>query len=228
MAPKVHVPSLQVGSHSISPSSTAKCIGVVIDSHISMDAHISSVCRAAYFQLRNISQLRRYLEHDTLECVVHSFVTSKLDYCNSLFCGLPVSQINKLQAIQNTAARILTNTRKYDSITPVLHSLHWLPVQQRIKFKTLTIVYKTLNNLAPSYLCDLIEPYVPSRNLRSSHQNVLKVPFTNSSLVISRAFSVNGPRLWNELPGDVRSATSLDSFKAKLKTHLFSEFFNAN
>jgi hypothetical protein len=226
MASKVHVPSISVGNHDIIPSFSAKCIGVTVDSHISMEAHISSVCRSAYFQLRNIGQLKRYLDHESLECVVHAFVTTKLDYCNSLFCGIPSKQIGRLQAIQNTAARILTSTRKYDSITPVLYSLHWLPVEQRIKFKTLIIIYKTLNGMAPSYLSDLIVPYTPSRTLRSSHENMLYIPFTNSNLVKTRAFSVNGPTLWNKLPSHIRSALSLNCFKTKLKTYLFAEHFN--
>ena len=190
MARKVVVPSLQIGNEIICPTPSAKCIGVIIDSHVSMETHISSVCKAAYFHLRNISQLKRYLDQESLECVVHAFITTKLDYANSLLCGLPSAQISRLQAIQNTAARLLTGTRKHDHITPVLHSLHWLPVHQRIKFKTLVQVYKVVNNLAPRYLCDLLTPYAPSRNLRSSQQNLLKVPFTNSNLVKTRAFSI--------------------------------------
>ena len=225
MSKKLHVPSLQVSNHSINLTSSAKCIGVVMDSYISMEAHISSVCRTAYHQLRNISQLKRYLDSESLECMVHAFVTTKLDYCNSLFAGLPSSQINRLQSVQNTAARILTNTHKYDNITPVLHSLHWLPIYQRIKFKTLVIIYKTLNNLAPRYLEDLIDPYTPSRTLRSSHQSYIRVPFTNSNLVKNCAFSVNGPASWNTLPEDIRFAETITIFKSKLKTYLFKEHF---
>ena len=226
LAKKVCSPSLQIGSHTIAPSSTAKCLGVTVDSYFAMDAHISSICRAAYFQLRNIGHLKRYLDKKSLECVVHAFITTQLDYCNSLLCGLPTSQIRRLQAIQNTAARILTGTKKFDSITPVLRALHWLPVHQRMQFKTLTLVFKALNDMAPTYLQELIVPYSPSRALRSTNQKLLQIPKTQSNLVKSRAFSFNGPILWNALPLSIRTASSLDSFKSQLKTHLFNQYFN--
>lgn len=196
-----------------------------MDSNLTMNAHISSICRSSYYHLRNIGYLKRYLDQDSLECIVHAFITSKLDYCNVLFNGLPSAQINRLQSIQNTAARILTGSRKFDHVTPVLHSLHWLPVQQRIKFKALVIIYKTVNGISPCYLQELLQPYVPTRDLRSQNDNLLNVPFTNSNLIMTRAFSFYGPRLWNELPHDIKSSSSLNVFKRKLKTHLFIEYY---
>jgi hypothetical protein len=219
-------PSLSVGSHTITPSATAKGLGVTMDSQASMEAHISSVCKRAYIHLKNISQLRRYLDTESLECIVHAFITTMLDYCNSLLCGVPSVQLNRLQSIQNTAARIISGTAKYDHITPVMHALHWLPVQERVKFKTLVFVYKALNNMAPQYLQELLSRHSPPRQLRSSDQNLLTVPHTRSSLVQNRAFSVAGPRLWNELPCAIRSSPSLTVFKSKLKTHLFSQYYS--
>ena len=134
--------------------------------------------------------------------------------------------MKRLQAVQNTAARIISGTRKYDSITPVLRALHWLPVHQRVIFKTFVLVFKALNNLAPCYIQELLCPYVPSRSLRSCDQNYLKTTFTRSNTVQSRAFSVAAPRLWNNLPNNIRTAPSLNVFKTKLKTYLFNEFFN--
>ena len=224
MAHKIQAPSLQIGGNTITP--TAKSLGVTMDSPASMEAHISSICKSAYLHLRNIGQLRRYLDKESLECIVHAFVTTKLDYCNSLLCGLPSTQISRLQAIQNTAARILTGTRKHDSITPVLRALHWLPVQQRIEFKTAVLVDKAFNNMDPCYIQELLCPYTPCRNLRSSDQNLLNVPFTTSTVIQTRVFSVAGPRLWNELPAAIRCAPSLIVFKSKPKTHLFTQHFN--
>ena len=100
MSRKLHVPLLQIDNTGIISTSSAKCLGVIIDSHVSLETHISSVCRAAYRQLRNISHLRKYMDHDSLECVIHAFITSKLDYGNSLLCGLPTKQICRLQSIQ--------------------------------------------------------------------------------------------------------------------------------
>ncbi len=226
LAKKVSPLSLHVGDHTIIPSPAAKGLGVTLDSHLSMEAHITTLCRKAFFHLKNISQIRRFLDKASLECVVHAFITSMLDYSNSLLCGIPSTQITRLQYIQNTAARIISGTSKYDHITPVMHSLHWLPVEQRIKFKTLIFIFKALHNMAPIYLQELIIPYAPSRTLRSlSDENLLKVPHTRSTLVKSRAFSVAGPQLWNDLPCDIRSSSSLTVFKSKLKTYLFSQYY---
>ena len=102
------------------------------------------------------------------ETLIHAFVTSKLDYCNSLLSGLSQNQIQRLQYVQNSAARLLTGTRKYNSITPILRELHWLPVAERIHFKILLLTFKSLNGMAPFYLNELLSPYIPSRTLRSS------------------------------------------------------------
>jgi len=153
---------------------------------------------------------------------VHAFITTRVDYCNSLYYGISKTQTARLQLVQNAAARFLTNCRKSDHITPILRSLHWLPVNFRIEFKILLFVYKARCNQAPSYLTELLQSYTPSRSLRSGEQNLLQVPHCRLKRRGDRAFSVVGPRLWNNLPIDVRIAPSVISFKSLLKTHLFS------
>ncbi len=86
------------------------------------------------------------------EKLVHAFMTFRLDYCNALLGGCPASSINKLQIVQNAAARVLTRSRKYDHITPILH---WLPIKFRISYKILLLAYKAINDLAPAYCCEL-------------------------------------------------------------------------
>ena len=109
---------------------------------------------------------------------------------------------------------IITGHGRCEHITPVLKALHWLPVQQRIKFKTLVLVYKAVNNLAPVYLQELLHPHVPCRGLRSSEMNLLVVPFTRSSVIQQCVFSAAGPRLWNSLPLSLRSAPILSVFQS--------------
>ncbi len=106
------------------PSSTVKNLGVILDRNLSFENHISHVTKTAFFHLRNIAKLQNMLTVSDAEKLVHAFMTSRLDYCNALLGGCPASSINKLQIVQNVAARVLTRSRKYDHITPILQSLH--------------------------------------------------------------------------------------------------------
>ncbi|KAL0154148.1 hypothetical protein M9458_050607 [Cirrhinus mrigala] len=157
--------------------------------------------------------------------LVHAFMTSRLDYCNALLGGCSASSINKLQIVQNAAARVLTRSRKYDHITPILKSLHWLPIGFCISYKILLLIYKALNGLAPAYLTSLLPRYNPSRSLRSQNSGLLVVPRIAKSTKGGRAFSHLAPKLWNSLPDNVRGSDTLSLFKSRLKTHLFSQAF---
>ncbi len=178
----------------------------------------------SYFQCyKNIAKLRNMLPVSDEEKLVHAFMTSRLDYCNALLGGCPASSINKLQIVQNAAARVLTRSRKYDHITPILQSLHWLPIKFRISYKILLLTYKSLNGLAPAYLNSLLSRYNPTRSLRSQNSGLLVVPRIAKSTKGGRAFSYLAPKLWNSLPDNVRGCSGL--FKSRLKTHLFSQAF---
>ena len=189
-----------------------------------MESHISNVVRAASFHLRNISKIRKYLTLSSTEQLIHSFVTSRLDMCNSLLYGLPKKQIHRLQLLQNTAARIVTMSKKSNHITPILKNLHWLPVSHRINYKILLIVFKSLNGCAPSYVQDLLKLYVPLRNLRSGDKFLLREPKSYHSWG-DRSFRVAAPRLWNQLPLQIRLSSSVEIFKTKLKSHLMCDAF---
>lgn len=223
-----HLPNtfnICVGSDQIPACGSARNIGVIFDQHMAMDKQISKTCQATYFQLRSVGKIRRYLTTDAAKLLIHSLVMSRLDYGNSLLFGLPNVQLNRLQRIQNCAARIISRTKRHEHITPTLEKLHWLPVHQRIKYKILLLTHKALNNLAPLYLTELLEEYQPPRTLRSSQQKLLKVQKYRTKTFGARSFRCAAPLLWNELPLSLRRITALPAFITALKTHLFREAF---
>lgn len=202
-------------------SSKASNIGVLFDESLSMAPQVTAICKSAFYHLRKISLIRKYLTVDAAQLLVQALVTSKLDYCNSLLYGSPKYLIKQLQRVQNAAARVVTVSPKFCHITPVLKNLHWLPIDLRIEFKILTITYKALHDLAPAYIKNLLKNYYPPRDLRSSKKNLLVVPAFRTNCYGRRAFSVIAPLLWNSLPQHIRDAGSLDIFKRRLKTALF-------
>ena len=103
---------------------------------------VASVARSAFCQLRLVAQLHPYLDGDNLVSVVHALVTSKLDYCNALYVGLPLKTVRKLQLVQNAAARLITGTSRFEHMKPILARLHWLPICFRAQFKVLVLTYK--------------------------------------------------------------------------------------
>ncbi len=170
-----------------------------------------------------ISKLRPMLSKSNAEMLIHAFMTSRLDYCNALLGGCSARLINSnLQIVQNAAARVLTRTRKYDHISPVLSTLHWLHIKHRIDFKILLITYKALNGLAPQYLSELLSHYSSSHPLRSQNSGHLIIPRISKSTAGGRSFSYLAPKLWNNLPNTVREADTLCQFKSRLKTHLLN------
>ena len=218
--------SLRVGQDTITPSDKVKNLGVIFDSQLSFKHHINNITRKSYYHLTRIRQIKKYITPKISESLIHSLVSSNLDYCNSLLYNTPNLRLKKLQQVQNCSARILTGTPKFSHITPVLRNLHWLPVRHRIEYKLLLQTYKILNCKFPEYLQNLISRNRPARHLRSINQDRLYVPKTKTILIGSRSFSFSSPTLWNSLPEDLKSQPSINSFKNKLKTFLFKKAFD--
>ena len=224
--PSDSISHLRVGTAIIEPVNEVRDLGITLDSTLTLRTHINNICRSGSLSLHELSKIRKFLSRKDTERVVHAFISSKLDYCNGLFYGLPSSEIQKLQRLQNAAARLITRTKKSDHITPVLINPHWLPIEHRVIFKLLLYTYKALHGLAPDYLASLLTFYKPVRTLRSSRSNNLSVPRSRTSTYGDRTFACVSPRLWNQLPDFIRYSETLDSFKTRLKTHLFKIAFN--
>ena len=212
----------------ISISDKVMILGVILDKHMTFDDQIDHVCKSSINHLRNLFRIRRYLDVNAASTVIHAFITTRLDYCNHLYIELPKYKVEKLQKIQNIAARYVTGARKYDHITPILVQLHWLPVSYRIVFKHLLFVYKSLNGLCPQYLTNLLEHRKSARSLRSNSQDLLVQPSCKTKTYGDRAFSVCAPKIWNSVPLEIRHSSTVLLFKKKLKTFLFTKFIESN
>ena len=183
---------ISVGDAVISPVLSARNLGPYFDSNMTLVPFINNTCKSTFSQLYNIRRIRKYLTMDTSKTLVHAMITSRIDYCNSLLCGLPDNSLNKLQRVQNAAARLITGTAKFSHITPVLRSLHWLPIKQRVQFKILILIFKAINGLAPNYISNLVNILCPSKYLLRRNNEILLEPYNNKTkkTLGDRAFAV--------------------------------------
>ena len=186
---------------------------------------MNSICRNASLSLYQIGKIRNLLNNHTTEILVHSFVTSLLDSYNCLLINLPNKDIAKLQRIQNSAARLVSKLPRQEHITPTLQELHWLPVSQRIQYKVIILTFKALHQLCPSYISELVTPYIPTRSLRSASQHLIEPTKDRTKSYRSRRFSSAASHLWNSLPTTFRTITDLTFFQSQLKTYLFKKRF---
>ncbi len=212
--------TIQLGSSTITPSSSVRNLGVIFDDQLTFKDHIAKTARSCRFALHNIRKIRPFLTEHAAQLLVQALFISRLDYCNALLAGLPSNTIKPLQMIQNVAGGLVFNEPKRAHFTPLFISLHMLQFAARIKFKTLMLAYRTTTGSAPSYFHSLLQIYIPSRNLRSAGKRRLVVPSQRGSKSLSRTFSFTIPGWWNELPTPIRNAGSLSTFKQQLKTPL--------
>ena len=185
------------------------------------------MCKNAYFNIRNISKLRKNLDKETVKTAVNALVTPHLDYGNALLYGIKSYLLDKLQVAQNSAVRLIEKLKKYDHVSSSRQQLHWLPIQARIHFKLLMTTWKAIKKQAPKYIQQLIKVrQQQNHNLRSNNKVMLESPSPlNKNKHEERAFSFAAPILWNPLPEYVKNAATLFSFKKNLKTHLFQKFY---
>ena len=221
----VDVSEIKVGNDIVKFTESAKNLGVYFDEDLSMDTHFVNISKAVYLEIRRLKQMSKFVSESSLKTLAASFILSRFDYCNALFKNLKKSQLDKLQKLQNFAARVILGKSLYDHITPCLVQLHWLPIKFRVDYKIGLLVFKCLNGLAPPYLSEMIEIYTPSRNLRSSNLFLLKTKVTKYKTLGDRSFSYTAPTVWNSLPLELRQEKSISIFKKKLKTFYFKLAF---
>ena len=190
---------------------------------------VIKICQTAYFELKRISLIRGFLTEDAAKTLVTSCILSRLDYCNYLLMGTPHSVIQPLQTIQNFAARLVLLAPRHHHSRPRLEKLRWLPISERIKYKVACMCFSPISGSGPAYISELLHVYIPSRTLRSSSDTrMLQVQQYKRKTHDFRTFSCFGLHIWNSLAQDFKHCSALSSFKAKLKTFLFSQYFHPN
>ena len=197
-------------------SSEVKNVGVWLDKHLNLDKHVNHIVSHCYKLLKDIGRIRNILSKKHTETLVHAVISSRLDYCNSLYFNMSKSNLYKLQKVQNAAARLVAQKNKRQSASQMLKELHWLQVESRVIFKILLIVYKCVigncsNNLIINY---------KMHNCRPNDYLMLVTPSCKTKHG-KRTFDFVGSRLWNALPLHVRIESSIEQFKKQVKTILF-------
>ena len=176
---KVSVSSISLPSNiTVNVSSSARNLGFVFDSHLSHHEQISALTKACFFHIRDLRRIRTSLNSTTAALIATSLIHSKLDYCNSLYLNLPACELDRLQHIQNALARAVFRTHDPSHVTPLLHSLHWLKIRERIIYEVLLTTYSTLQTSRPTYLSHLLTVQSP-RITRSSDLITLSRPSFN-------------------------------------------------
>jgi len=218
--------SILLDGVNIELSDEVTLLGIVVDREVTFATHIKRLAARCFYRLRQLRTIRRTLTLDAAKTLVHASITSRLDYCNSVLTGVAGIHLKRLQLVLNAAARFVVRKRKFDHITATMRDdLHWLPIAERIDYKTCLFIYKCLHQLAPGYLDQLCIPVASIEGrqmLRSATHDELNIPATKTKTYGPRSFAVAGPTLWKSLGSDVRSRLlTTTEFRNALKTALF-------
>ena len=209
-----------IGDQCIRYSDAVKNVGVWLDECLNMNKHVNKIVSHCYKLLKDIGRIRIVLSRKHTEMLVHAVISSRLDYCNSLFFNMNKSNMYKLQKVQNAAARLVTRTRKRDSVSGVIKELHWLKVESRIIFKLLLIVHKCVWGLCSANISN--KSKYKKHNCRPNDYLLLETRKVQTKYG-KRTFEYAGPRLWNALPLEVRTEEKRECFKKRIKTMLFKD-----
>ena len=207
----------------LEPSEFVKDLGVILDKNLTFNEHIIKTVSSCVSALGQISRVKHAFRKDTLITIINSLVFSKLYYCSSVWANTTDTNIKKLQGIQNFAARIVCNIRKYDHVTPALKSLKWIPVKSNLYLRDSVMAYKCMTGLAPNYLCNqfISRGSISGRVTRNSQQ--LNIPLCKTATG-QKSFYYRIVSLWNAICPKIKLSPSVSSFKRNLKSYLLKQF----
>ena len=209
--------SVYFSASQITQSLKVRDLWVTFDQFLNFDDHITAICRSTYFHIRKIKNI---LSYNACSTIIHTLISCRLDYCNSLLYNVHTHKTDRLQRLQNQCARILTKSPRREHITQVLKSLPWFKIQDRITYKILKLTYISSYNIAPIYLCELISRRESSVNtwLGADHHQLIMPPFSKdcSNTFLERSFIYAAPCEWNKLSECIRTST-FNSFRKSVK-----------
>ena len=220
----------------ISPVSSVRNLGVILDKHLTFHEHITKTSQACFFHIRDLRRIRPYLSCETAATIGAGDVQSKLDYCNSLFLNLPGCEIDRLQFAQNSLARAIFCSSKYSHVTPILKSLHWLKIKERIIYKTASLTYKSITIPGQTCMSHLIKVMQLAITRSSKLITLVRSSLPSRSKLSNRSFQHAAPQIWNSLPSNLQKSSfeshqpllSYEQFHRQLKTYLFHLSFTSS
>ena len=207
---------------SLKPVDSAKDLGVTLDRHLNYDKHVSLLVSSCMNKLCQINRAKNSFDTKTLSEVISSLIISKMVYCSSVWSNTSASNVKKVQSIQNFACKIITKSRKYDHVTPLLRELNWLPVDKLLYFRDASLTYKCVNNLAPDYLCNKLIKRSSIHDRRTRTHDSLQIPLFKTAAG-QRSFTYRAVHIWNNLDKNLKDCSSLKIFKVALKKYLLAK-----
>ena len=214
--------SVSFMGRTLTPVDLARDLGVILDTHLTYDSHISYLVSSCLSKLVQINRVKKSFDKDTLMLIISSLVFSKMLYCSSVWSNTSKNNIKKLQLIQNFACKIVTGSQKYDHVTPLLQQLNWLSVNEMLQLRDSVMAFKCVNNLAPDYLCIKFIKRSSVHDRLTRNNNKLQIPLYKT-FSGQRTFAYRAVSLWNSLDEGLQSSTSVKAFKRSLKSSILNE-----
>ena len=224
MTEKLPQSNISLLGKELTPANTVKDLGVTFDKNLTFNEHTINLVSSCTSALAQISRVKHIFKNELIT-IINALVFSKLYYCSSVWSNTTLSNIQKLQKVQNFAVRIVSNKRKYDHITPALKNLKWLPVQQQLFYRDAILAFKCMTGLAPNYLSSnfVSRGEISKRTTRNS--NLLNIPLLRTKTG-QRSSTYRIVKIWNDLPSEIKLAKNVKDFKSKLKRHFLQEFLS--